>query len=162
MVVFSALWSTMLAFSWLYLFCCSKQGCCLVDDSCCSYILSAYHQASGLFLPFSFLLWLPACLLEVKPRYSSVCLFVVVSFVLRSAMLASSWLYRFWWSNQSCCLVGDPCCGNILSGCHESKWLPFYWPLTSSMLHWPILASFFCRALLRGNVGECHLNLPLV
>ena len=57
----------MMAFSWLYPLCCRNQSGCLVDDSCCGYILSAYRQVKsllthdinpvGLFMVVQLVLW---------------------------------------------------------------------------------------------------------
>ena len=87
-VVSFVLRSTMFAFLCLQPLCYSNQSRCLVDDSCCGYILSVNHQSK---LPDSFCLppscsdhW--ACPFEVKPQ---------------STMFVFGWLYLL------CC--GRPC-----------------------------------------------------
>ena len=137
----------------VYPLCCGNQSCCRVDDSCCCFILSAYHESKlpGCFCLFpscSDHLHRPTCMLEVKLRYSHVGLFrgcilcavvVTVAALLMTLVVVISFLLD---TNQSYCLVIDSwhlaCCIDV------SCFYPF------------------CRALLRGNVAKCELNLSLV
>ena len=77
----------------------------------------------------------PFCGCILGAAVNHVGLFVVVSCLLWSNVLASSWLFPLCRGNQSSCLVDDSCCGYILSAFHQSKLLPVCWLLTSSMLH---------------------------
>ena len=85
-VVSFVLWSTMLAFWWLYLLSCSNQCCCLVDDSCCGcmFLLTTNHSCRLLVGSWH------------QPRSPfRACILCAVVIRVAAFLKTLSWRYRF-------------------------------------------------------------------